>query len=100
MQSLHQASWIFANMSLNFPNESRSYDARNNLVCFWGYDSVLEISFLVELNALSKLNPQTTKDESGYLGTFDAVLDRIHKTARKVYSRSGKSTYILTAGDF
>jgi hypothetical protein len=87
-------------MSLNFPNESRTYDAKNNLVCFWGYDNVLEVSFLVELNALCKLSPQTRKDESGYLGTFDALLERIHKAARKVYSRSGKSTYILTAGDF
>ena len=31
-------------MTLDFPNESRSYDAKRNLVRFWGYDSALEIS--------------------------------------------------------
>ena len=46
-------------MTLNFPNASRSYDARRNLVRFWGYDSALEVSFLVEAGALCKLMPQT-----------------------------------------
>jgi len=32
-------------MTLNFPNEGRSYDARRRLVCFWGYDSTIEVSF-------------------------------------------------------
>lgn len=87
-------------MSLNFPNETRKYDTRNGLICFWGYDRIMEISFLVELSALDKLDPQTRKDETGYLETFDAALDRIHKAARKVYSRARKSTCLLTASEF
>ena len=87
-------------MTLNFPNGSRSYDARRDLIRFWGYDSALEISFFVEVSALCKLNPLTSNAEAGYLEAFDAARDRIHETARKVYSRSGKNAYLLAAADF
>jgi hypothetical protein len=87
-------------MTLNFPNESRSFDARRNLVRFWGYDSALEISFFVEAGALCKLNPKTRTGEAGYLDAFDAARDRIHETARKAYSRARKGTYLLAAADF
>jgi hypothetical protein len=87
-------------MTLNFPNGSRSYDARRNLIRFWGYDSALEISFLVEVSALYKLNPQTRNVEAGYLEAFDAARDRIHETARKVYSRARKGTHLLAEADF
>ncbi len=39
-------------MTLNFPNPSRSFDASKNRVTFWGYDSVIEISFSVEGDAM------------------------------------------------
>ena len=87
-------------MTLNFPNGSRCYDARRNLIHFWGYDSALEISFFVEVNALYKLDPLTGNAEAGYLEAFDAALDRIHDTARKVYSRDHKDAYLLAAEDF
>jgi hypothetical protein len=87
-------------MTLNFPNGSRSYDARRNLIRFWGYDSALEISFFVEVSALYKLNPQTRNVEAGYLEAFDAARDRIHETARKAYSRARKGAYLLAAADF
>ena len=87
-------------MTLNFPNGSRSYDARRNLVRFWGHDGALEISFFVEVSALHKLNPQTSNPEAGYLEAFDAARDRIHETARKVYSRAHKGAYLLAAADF
>jgi hypothetical protein len=87
-------------MTLNFPNGSRSYDARRNLIRFWGYDSALEISFFLEVSALCKLNPQTSNLEAGYLEAFDAARDRIHETARKVYSRARKGAYLLAAADF
>jgi hypothetical protein len=87
-------------MTLNFPNGSRSYDARRNLIRFWGYDSALEISFFVEVSALNKLNPQTRNAEAGYLEAFDAARDRIHETAREVYSRTCKGVYLLAAADF
>ncbi len=87
-------------MTLNFPNGNRSYDARRKLIRFWGYDSALEISFFMEVSALYKLNPQTRNVEAGYLEAFDAARDRIHETARKVYSRARKDAYLLAAADF
>ena len=87
-------------MTLNFPNESRSYDSTRNLIRFWGYDSALEISFFVEVSALNKLDPMTRSEESEFLEAFDASRDRIHETARKVYSRSRKDAYVLAAADF
>ena len=87
-------------MTLNFPNGSRSYDASRNLIRFWGYDSALEISFFVEVGALLKLIPQTRNVEAGYLEAFDAAKDRIHATARRVYSRTREGAYLLAAADF
>ena len=75
-------------MTVSFPNGSRSYDARRNLIRFWGYDSPLDVSFFVEVSALYKLNPQTRNVEAGYLEAFDAARDRIDETARKVYWRA------------
>ena len=87
-------------MTLNFPNWSRSYDEKRNLVRFWGYDSALEISFFVEVSALHKLNSQTRDAEAGCLEAFDAARDRILEAARKAYSRTRKGAYLLAAADF
>lgn len=87
-------------MTLNFPNESRIYDAKRNLIRFWGYDSALEISFFMDVSALYKLNPQMRSVEAGYLEAFDAARDRIHEIARKVYSRAPQDAYLLAAADF
>jgi Protein of unknown function (DUF1488) len=53
-------------MALNFPNLSRSYDAKGHCVRFWGYDEVLEIPFFVEEGALSRIHPQARGDEAGF----------------------------------
>ncbi|NIA69786.1 DUF1488 domain-containing protein [Pelagibius litoralis] len=87
-------------MTLNFPNESRSYDARRNVIRFWGYDSALEVSFLVEVNALSKPDPLAGDLEAVYLEAFDAARDRIYDTARKVYARTRDGVCLLSAADF
>jgi len=87
-------------MTLNFPNGSRSYDARRNVVRFWGYDSALEISFFVEAGALYKQNPLTKDAEAGYLEAFDSARPQIHESARKVYPRARKGAYLLSAADF
>jgi len=42
-------------MRLSFPNPSRSFDASRNRICFWGYDSTIEISFFIEADALKWL---------------------------------------------
>lgn len=87
-------------MTLNFPNASRSYDETRNLVRFWGYDSTLEISFLVDAGALCELVPQTGSLEADCLGTFDAARERILEAARRVYTRGRHGPYLLSAADF
>ena len=87
-------------MTLNFPNQSRSYDEKRNLVRFWGYDRSLEVSFFVAASALHKLCPQAGTAEAEYLEAFDTARDRIQETARKMYSRSRKDAYLLADTDF
>jgi hypothetical protein len=87
---------------LNFPNPSRSFDAGRSRVCFWGYDSAIEVSFFVEAAALKRLCPQMDSAETGFLKAFDAARNRIHEVADKVYVRGGKGSYayVLAAEDF
>lgn len=87
-------------MALTFPNLSRSYDARRGLVRFWGYDSALEVAFLVEVGALCKLRPQTGDLEEAYLDAFDATREQVLAVARKVYSKARYGPFLLTATDF
>lgn len=87
-------------MTLNFPNASRSFDATRNLVRFWGYDSALEVSFLVEVSALRKLKPQTSDREADCLATFDAVREDVLEAARRVYSPASQGPYLLAAANF
>ncbi len=89
-------------MKLSYPNPCRSFDASSSRVCFWGYDSTIEISFFVGMDALKRLCPDMGDAESGFLQAFDAALTRIHEVADKVYARDGKGSYacILAAEDF
>jgi len=90
-------------MTLEFPNPSRSFDEINKRVSFWGYDSVIEVSFSVEGAALVKLYPGTVETEAGFLKAFDAMQKKIHKTAERIYSRGrqkGVFAYSLAADDF
>jgi hypothetical protein len=54
-------------MRLSFPNPSRSFDASTDRICFWGYDSTIEVSFLVAIDALKRLCPDMSGAESGFL---------------------------------
>jgi hypothetical protein len=89
-------------MRLSFPNPSRSFDAGKNRVCFWAYDSAIEISFFVEADALKRLCPEMGGAETGFLEAFDSTRQRIHEVADKVYGRGGKGSYayVLAAKDF
>ncbi len=90
-------------MTLRFPNPSRSFDEINKRVSFWGYDSVIEVSFSVEGAALVKLYPGTIETEDGFLKAFDAVQKKIHKTAERIYNRGRQNStfaYKLDADDF
>ena len=86
-------------MPLSFPNESRSYDARQRCVRFWAYDEALEIPFFVEACALRRFEPKATIDEPGLLGAFDRHRSRIFKAADRIYSRRRRGSYTLVATD-
>ena len=87
-------------MKLSFPNECRSYDARQRCVRFWAYDEALEIPFFVEADALCRLDPSATRDEPGLLDAFDRCRSRIFKSADRVYARRRrKGSYTLAASD-
>jgi hypothetical protein len=89
-------------MGLNYPNRSRTFDAAKGIIRFWGYDRVIEVSFFLETAALRKLIPETSAGELDILELFDAVRDRIHQVADKVYFRRPKGSYRcdLVAEDF
>jgi len=89
-------------MRLSFPNPSRSFDASRSCVLFWGYDSAIEVSFFVEVNALKQLCPEMSGAETAFLKAFDAARNRIHEVADIVYVRSckGSYAYTLAADDF
>jgi hypothetical protein len=90
-------------MSLKFPNPSRSFDTNKNRVTFWGYDSIIEVSFSVEGAALVKLLPGTVETEAGFLETFDIVKKIIYKAAETAYLQGrqrGFFSYTLEAEDF
>ena len=89
-------------MRLSFPNQSRSFDESNRHVCFWGYDSTIEVSFFVETDALKRLCPKMKDAEAGCLQAYDTMRNKIHEVANNIYVRDGKGSfsYILSAKDF
>lgn len=90
---------MVSRMPLSFPNQSRSYDARQRCVRFWAYDDSLEISFFVEADALRHIDPQATLDELGLLNAFDCHRGRIFQAANRIYSRRSRGSYTLAASD-
>ena len=90
-------------MILKFPNPSRSFDEIKKRVSFWGYDSVIEVSFSVDGAALLKIHPETVETEAGFLKAFDSEMKRIHTVADNVYIKEGRKgtfAYNLAADDF
>jgi hypothetical protein len=87
-------------MALRFPNQSRSYDATRRAIRFWGYDSAMEASFFMDVEALKQIQPDMRFDETGLLSAFDSNRDLIYATAAKVYGRGHKGSYDLIPADF
>jgi hypothetical protein len=87
-------------MALNFPNQSRSYDATLRAVRFWGHDGAMEASFYVTEDALKRIQPGLRSDEAGILAAFDSHRDVIHMAATRVYRRRRKGSYELIPADF
>ena len=88
-------------MTLAFLNPSRSFDATRNAVCFIGHDSMFQVRFFVEAEALAGSGiARGGSGETAYLSTFDALRTFIHDVASKAYARSRRDSYTLTAADF
>ena len=87
-------------MAMNFPNRSRSYDARRRVVRFWGHDRTMESTFFVTADALKQIQPDLQFDEAGFLRAFDNNRDLICAIAAKVYARGQKGSYDLNVADF
>jgi len=87
-------------MALNFPNQSRSYDATRRAIRFWGHDSAMEASFFMNEDALKRIHPDMRLDETGFLTAFDLNRDLIYSAAVTVYERGHKGSYDLMAADF
>jgi Protein of unknown function (DUF1488) len=87
-------------MSVNFPNQSRSYDATRRSVRFWGYDRSMENSFFVAVDALKRIQPDMQPDEAALLRAFDSNRELIYAAAVKVYARGRKGSYDINATDF
>ena len=88
-------------MTLGFPNRSRSYDPEHRRIRFWGHDASLEVTFLLDQDALLKLAPATGAAESAILAAFDKARERILEVAGRIYTpRQRRSFYVLSAADF
>jgi hypothetical protein len=85
---------------IDFPNHSRSHDRARRALRFWGYDSAIEASFFIDEDALTKLQPDASRDEAGFLSAFDANRDSIIAAAVKKYVRNSRGSYNLFADDF
>jgi len=87
------------NMTVNFPNQSRSYDATRKGIRFWGYDRSMEASFLVTADALRRIVPGLASEAADLLSAFDSNRERIYAIAAMVYSRGHRGSYDLIAAD-
>jgi hypothetical protein len=85
---------------IDFPNHSRSYDPTRRAVRFWGHDSAIEASFFINEDALTRIQPDTRPDESGFLNAFDSNRDLICAAAAKAYVRGSRGSYDLDAANF
>jgi hypothetical protein len=87
------------NMTITFPNRSRSYDATRRAVRFWGYDRSMESSFFIMVDALRQMQPNLRSNSIDILRAFDDNRERIYAIAAKVYARGRKGSYDLNLAD-
>jgi hypothetical protein len=85
---------------LDFPNQSRVFDPTRRAVRFWGHDGAMEWSFFVTEDALKRLQPNITRDETELLRAFDKNRASIQAVAMKAYRRGRQGSYELAASDF
>lgn len=85
-------------MTLEFPNWSRSFDATRNTVRFKGHDGMFEVSFAIDANALF-MTATGQPMENECLTAFDSSRLKIETAATKMYQRTRRSGYSMTADD-
>jgi len=83
-------------LTLNFPNPSRTYDASRHCVCFWGYDNSREITFLVDDAMLAKMDFDMGSGEPALLAAFDRNRDRILGLAKDLYKGGPQIRYTIS----
>ena len=86
-------------MTLNFTNESCSYDATRHAVRFWGYDGSREVSFFVTEDALRCMQSDMAGSEVALLSTFSTHRKRIYSAAARVYARGRRGSYDIWGAD-
>jgi len=85
---------------IDFPNHCRAYDPTRRAVRFWGHDSAIGASFFINEDALRRIQPDASPDESGFLNAFDSNRDLICAAAAKLYVRGSRRFYDLLASHF
>lgn len=87
-------------MKLAFPNISRTYNPTKRCVRFGGYDSVFEVSFDLDEDALYRMAPQADQSEESLLAVFDLNRMQIERAANAAYSRRRQKSHWLPASAF
>ena len=76
-------------MSLNFPNQSRSYDADRRRIRFWGHDGAVEVPFFLDEDVIFVLSPKAKNTEAGILAAFDdSARARLRRRCQSVCART------------
>ena len=87
-------------VTLQFPNPIRSYNEAHHDITFWGHDTALEITFVIEREALELIRREKALDEKALCETFDQNIDLIHDTAKRLYEEHKTGFCRLTAEYF
>ena len=65
MDGVDGESMLGSPMVIEFQNQGRSYDIKRHCIRFWGHDDAREVSFLVDEDALCRVDPHASLDEGG-----------------------------------
>jgi hypothetical protein len=87
-------------VTLQFPNPIRSYNEAHRDITFWGHDTAMEITFVIERQALEMIGRTPDLDEKALCETFDQHVDQIHSIAKRLYEDHKTGFYRLTAEHF
>ena len=86
-------------MTLNFINDSRSYDESRKQIRFVGHDGMNTIPFRVALDAILPEGSANADDEDTILRAFDAKRETIRIAAKDAYSSKRMAAYLLSRSD-